>query len=369
MFTFVVTTKRRRLDAQISSAWECPIEAKSNDSSKVNIFNTFCKDLGYNPLSHSKHPFTLPWHERVQMLKRFVFWLQNTRGLGCDFNGARAYVAAVVRKLDLPTNPFDKMPRAYLERLKLAFNKNVVPNEKPKIAMPMKLANNLIKKWCVDTPHESFWGRPLPIMSYLGTALLTYAVTALRAGNILLSSSGENRKEMAIHIEDIHEFVPKKGGKSMMFIINNRSKTSKMPIITPVPFNPSGDTSRCAASRLRRLCRDRFDNDNAAKTDFLFVNPRTKNGPLTTNVFNKEVKNFIKAKCKKDKLPEDLARFFSAKSFRKMVSSEMKEEKCSPQEVAKKLGHNTIDAQLSYMCGYYNKKTTFVRHLYRRLNM
>jgi len=258
--------------------------------------------------------------------------------------------------------------------MQLSFDKNRIVKEKPKIAMSIKLAKHYIDKWCRKTPFDDF-----PIIagakkvdkiflrnSLLGTALLTYAISALRAGNVLYGSS-PNNEDQCIHIEDI--FLQRQNKNSpLVFVINNRSKTSKVPIMTPIPFNPTGNKSLCAASRLLQLAQHRRHVDNAKETDFLFINPR--NGkPLSTKVFNNEIKNLAKRVCLKQKLPLDLAKLYSAKSLRKLVSSEMKDENCTPQQVAEQLGHSTLDAQLNYMCNDYSKRKPFVEQLYGRLNM
>jgi len=305
------------------------------------------------------------------MIRRFFFWLQQKQGMGIAFKGARAYLSSALRFIDWDTNPMDLMPKAYRKRLEQAFDKNSIVKKQPKIAMTMKLARHYIDKWC---KHSYAKQGQTPFMQrskeeqrvhLLGTALLTYAITALRAGNVLMGTS-DNREALCLHIEDIFEY--KKANKiPLLFIINNRSKTSKVPIITPVPFNPTSNKALCAATRLLSLVEHRLCVENAKPSDYLFINPSSKK-PLRTGVFNKEVQKFAKELCSKQGLSPSIAKLYSAKSLRKFVSSEMKDEKCSPQQIAQQLGHNTLDSQLSYICNDYTKKKPFVAHLYGRLN-
>ena len=148
----------------------------------------------------------------------------------------------------------------------------------------------------------------------LGTALLTYAITALRAGNVLMGTS-DNREALCLHVEDIFEY--KQPNKTpLLFIINNRSKTSKVPFITPVPFNPTGNKALCAATRLLLLVEHRLHVEGAELSDYLFINPASKK-PFRTGVFNDEVQKLAKSLCIKQGLSPNIAKLFSAKSLRK----------------------------------------------------
>ena len=356
-----IEKKRKELDAHIANAWAEPIEGIRSDKYMVKYFKEFCAMYSLK-CSRSRNLFLLPIKAQTTLIRKFFFWLQFEKELAIDFNGARSFVAAIIRKLDILHNPFDNMPSAYLRRFKACFNKNALVKERPKIAMPADMVKYFIAKWCLGCT----WVIPPSRNFLLGTALLTYAITALRAGNILLGSS-DNRHELAIHVGDIFKYKIE-GNIPMLFIINNRSKTSKIPIITPVPYHPQGNRKLCAATRLEFLLDYRVNCEKASSNDFLFINTKSKK-PLSTAVFNTSVKKVVKEICLSGGIQEDLSKFFSAISLRKMVTSEMKEDGRTPQEVAKALGHSTLESQLSYMCKHYDKKQPFVRHLYEKLSV
>jgi len=356
-----IERKRKELDAHIANAWAQPVEGIRSDKYMVKYFKEFCVMYALK-CSKSNNLFLLPIKAQTSLIRKFIFWLQFEKELAIDFNGARSFVAAIIRKLDILHNPFENMPSTYLRRLKACFNKNALVKERPKLAMPTNVVKYFIDKWCLA--HT--WTHPPSKNHLLGTALLTYAVTALRAGNVLLGSS-DNRHELALHVGDVFKY--KLGeNKPLLFIINNRTKTSKIPIITPVPYHPQGNVKLCAATRLEFLLNYRVNCEKACSNDFLFINPKSKK-PLSTSVFNTNVKKGVKELCKAQGMHEDISKFFSAISLRKMVTSEMKEDGRTPQEVAKALGHSTLDSQLSYLCKHYDKKQPFVRHLYEKLSV
>ena len=199
----------------------------------------------------------------------------------------------------------------------------------------------------------------------IATAFMLYCVTGLRPGSILRGTS-DNKDGLALKIANV--LVPSKGSKhdgSCVFALNDRSKTSKhKPVLTPIPFNKGALKEECAASRLIALVKRR-KKEGAKREDFVFMNARGFNRfPLSTGVminsiriemisyFNESMP-LVKAQAR--------AKLYVLKSTRKGMASDMAAKGCAPQTVANKLGHSTIDAQMSYICKFIKKDPMFAK--------
>ena len=149
-----------------------------------------------------------------------------------------------------------------------------------------------------------------------------------------------------------------------IFIVNNRTKTNKGPIITHIPAQKSSNAEFfCAATRLVALARWRRRMDGASSDDFLFINPKS-NKPLSTGVAHKHLKSFIKTVRSNQGIDNNLEKFFSLISLRKTVSTELKRKNCTPEIIACKLKHASITSQMSYICKHRTASKPFIKSLY-----
>jgi len=344
------------LDEHIKRAKKEAPEAQSGEKSKLKTFFEFCKTydlpLGQNSI------FTQDMEVQFTMVERFLFFLQREKQFQSNFDSARAYLKTALMHFDIDTNPLDVMGRNRFRNLKLAFNKNANPGSRKKIAFNHSLAVALINDWCGSTSCDNYL-EATSMKGLLGTAVLTYLTTALRAGNILRGTS-DNKDELAIHIGDI---IPFENGK--IFLLNNRTKTTKGPLLTHVPAQFSSKKAEyfCAATRLVALAKWRVDKEGASQDDFLFINPKSKK-PLSTGVANNHLKAFIKSVCSSQEINEDLEKFFSLISLRKTVSTEMKAKKCAPELIASKLKHTSLKSQMSYICQHRTASKPFIKKIY-----
>ena len=295
------------------------------------------------------------------MAERFLFFLQRHRKFQGTFNNARAYLKTALVHYELDHNPLDTMGRNRFRELKLGFDKGSNPGSNTKIAFNNSLVMNILQEWCGTTP-TNFYNEATSTKGILGTAILTYITTALRAGNIL-RGTGDNKDALTLHIEDVITLENKK-----VFIINNRTKTSKSAIITHIPHNIDAiDKNRfCAATRLVNLAKWRLSKEKASKEDFLFINPISKK-PFSTSVANKALQKFVKNICIDQGKDESIAKLFSLTSLRKTVSTEMEKRNCTPQVIAFKLRHATLSSQLSYICKHRTASNTFTKDLYKSI--
>jgi integrase len=265
----------------------------------------------------------------------------------------------------MKSNPLDSLQLAEYRELKLAYNKSAVIIRKPKIALPKGMLRKLIRRWCSES---SSYLRTHHIDSLLGTATMLYVSTGTRAGNILMGT-GDNKDEQVLLVGDVnmeHYLARPRSpsNKRPLFIINARQKNNKFPVITSIPFNTvtSDPAQFCTATRLRELVLKR-KSEGAGPDQPLFLHPRGH--PLSTGVANTHLQSFVKEVCREKQLPQRYAKLFSLKSFRKSVATEMAGWGASPQTLAKKLKHNAIDSQMSYICKYHDNNEQFERDLYK----
>ena len=351
------------LDAIIASAIANPIEAVTGAASKVKVYQTFCKHIDFPPHAAALRNATLD--TQVNTIRRYIFWLNHVRHISCDFKGARGYVAPIIRWAKMKSNPLDSLQLAEYRELKLAYNKSAVIIRKPKIALPKGMLRKLIRRWCSES---SSYLRTHHIDSLLGTATMLYVSTGTRAGNILMGT-GDNKDEQVLLVGDVnmeHYLARPRSpsNKRPLFIINARQKNNKFPVITSIPFNTvtSDPAQFCTATRLRELVLKR-KSEGAGPDQPLFLHPRGH--PLSTGVANTHLQSFVKEVCREKQLPQRYAKLFSLKSFRKSVATEMAGWGASPQTLAKKLKHNAIDSQMSYICKYHDNNEQFERDLYK----
>jgi len=341
------------------------IEAHTQEKHKRKVFKEFCRATGLHPpnkISIQEHP-----QEGRQLYIDFIYYLQRIRKIACDFAGARAYTATVTRQYKLDVDPLDTLSSTNHSKLKRAYNKQALVNYKPKIAFDDSKFEALIKA-CHKPhqgPHSLFNSKRSTRRQLLGLAFLTYKVTGLRAGNILLGT-GDNR---AIHVLKIRNiFTNNSSGKcnprGPIFIINDGKKGSKKPIITGVPFNPHTNNPKlyCAATGLLRLRNERM-RQGASIDDPLFINPFS-NKPLSTSVANTFIQDTLKSFFARQHNPKSWATLYSLKSARKALASRLEEMGCSPQTIAKQLHHSSLNSQMSYICTFFNKKQSLVRAMY-----
>lgn len=325
----------------------------------MKTFIKFCKKFGLDYKNVKDSIFHDTPSAQQRMAERYLFYLQRHNSFQGSFDQARAYLKTALLFYDIEYNPLDTMGRNRFRNLKLGFNKGSNPGTREKIALNESLVSSLIQKWCGST-SSNIYDQATSKMGLLGTATLVYLTTALRAGNILRGSS-DNKDDLALHVGDVITFE-----QDQVFIINGRTKTSKAPIISHVPYNPHTLEKHkyCAATRLRNLAAWRRDKEGANDDDFLFINPRSKL-PLSTSVANTSLQRFIKTICMEQNIAERLDKFFSLISLRKTVSTEMEKRNCTPQVIAFKLRHSTLNSQLSYICKHRTTSDTFTRDLYK----
>jgi hypothetical protein len=350
----------RQLDSVVAQALEDPVESRTGEHAKLSVFRAFCQQVDLPP-----HPAWLeqasPTHQ-LRIVKNYMFWLVRDRHISCDFKGARAYVAPIIRWARMRHNPLDRMPAAEYRNLKQAFNKHAVISPKLKIALPRKMVRLLVQTWCYETDAVQ---RTTLLKPLLGTAAMLYLTLGIRAGNILMGT-GDNRWKQVLLVGDVnsdrYDRNPRK--RRPLFILNSRLKNSKLPVISAVPFNTvtTNPNRFCAATRLLELVRKR-KKEGALPTDPLFLHPRGQ--PLSTSVANSHLQKFVKNTCISRDLPERYAKLFSLKSFRKSVASQMQKWGCAPQTIALQLKHNAIDSQMSYICKYHDKHRDLERDLYK----
>lgn len=350
-------SKFELLDNHIKRAKSEAPEAITGEASKLKVFFDFCKayELPYKDTNNSI--FNQSMGIQITMAERFIFHLQRDRYIQCNFDSARAYLKVALNHYDIETNPLDAMGRNRFRNLKLSFNKNANPGTRKKIALNSNLSRAIVNDWCGST-SSNVYVEATSIKGLLGTATLTYLATALRAGNILRGTS-DNKDDLAIHIGDVITFD---NGK--VFILNNRTKTCKDPVLTHVPaLNTTNAEYFCAATRLEALAKWRLRVDGASPDDFLFINPKS-NKPLSTGVANNHLKNFIKAIRVEQGIHDNVEKFFSLISLRKTVSTELKRKNCTPEVIACKLKHASITAQMSYICKHRTASKPFIKDLY-----
>ena len=327
------------------------------------MYKTFCKHIDFPPTAEALSSATN--ETQIDIIRKYIFWLNHVRHISCDFKGARGYVAPIIRWAHMTTNPLDRIHGAEYRLLKLAYNKSAVIVRKPKMALPTATLRKLIRRWCSES---SAYLRTRHIDSLLGTATLLYVSTATRAGNILMGS-GDNKEDQVLLVGDVnmeHYLARPRSpsNKRPLFIINARLKNNKFPTITSIPFNTATDNPAqfCAATRLMELVQKR-KQEGAGPDQPLFLHPRGQ--PLSTSVANTHLQTFIEDYCKSKQLPLRFAKLFSLKSFRKSVATEMAGWGASPQTLARKLKHNAIDSQMAYICRYHEDNRQFERDLYK----
>jgi hypothetical protein len=354
---------RSALDAIVASAIANPVEAVTGEKSKIKVYQTFCKYIGFPP--HAGALRNAPSDTQAKTIKRYIFWLNHVRQISCDFKGARGYVAPIIRWARMKSNPLDRLQPAEYRKLKLAYNKSAVIVRKPKIALPKGMIRKLIRRWCSES---SPYLRTHHIDSLLGTATMIYVSTGTRAGNILMGT-GDNKREQVLLVGDVnmeHYLARPRSpsNKKPLFIINARQKNSKFPVITSIPFNTVTDDPAqfCTATRLMELVLKR-KKEGAGPDQPLFLHPN--GNPLSASVANTHLQSFIKEICRSKNLPIRFAKLFSLKSFRKSVATEMAGWGASPQTLARKLKHNAIDSQMSYICRYHDNNSQFEKDLYK----
>ena len=355
------------------------IEAVTQEKSKVNIFLQFCKATDHPPLeSLPRNPSSL-----TQLYEDYIFWLQRVRKISSDFKSIKAYTATVTRLLDLHSDPFESLSKSYKDKLARGFDKHALTTTKPKIAFdPTKLlyifkqcnwfttSTNLVIPESPNPASPSFAKFGLQTtfakQNRINIALLTYKVTGLRPGNVLLGT-GDNRHIHVLKIRNILS-LPQSGKghpKAPIFILNDGKKGSKKPIITAIPFNPTykkGNTMTCAATGLLQLRSQRM-KEGASSEDPLFMNPFS-NTPLSTSVANRFIQDHLKVFFTKRGEPAEWASFYSLKSLRKALASRLEELGCSPQTIAKQLHHSSLNSQMSYICTFFNKKHHLIGKMY-----
>jgi len=345
------------------------------EKSKINTFAKFCKELGEHPPSQGAHATNL------STLTNFAYWLQVNHGVHCDFKGARAYIAPILRYFQVRNNPFDDMPMAGKRTLTLAYNKHAIIVSKAELALEKKEASHILKNFNLKGPKffdqeersSSMKHRHSTHFHMMATAFMLYCVTGLRPGSILRGTS-DNKDGLALKLANV--LVPAKGSKhegECIFVLSDRSKTSKhKPVLTPVPFNKdSAKTSKeCAATRLINLVKRR-KKEGAKGEDFVFMNVRAQNRfPLSTGVMINAIRLEMISYFNKN-MPlaraQARAKLYVLKSTRKGMASDMVAKGCAPQTISTKPGHGTIDAQMSYVCKLFKKDPIFAKESYAGL--
>jgi hypothetical protein len=158
--------------------------------------------------------------------------------------------------------------------------------------------------------------------------------------------TGDNKREQVLLVGDVnmeHYLARPRSpsNKKPLFIINARQKNSKFPVITSIPFNTVTDDPAqfCTATRLMELVLKR-KKEGAGPDQPLFLHPN--GNPLSASVANTHLQSFIKS-----------------------VATEMAGWGASPQTLARKLKHNAIDSQMSYICRYHDNNSQFEKDLYK----
>ena len=329
----------KNLDEEFNKAWDQPTRTPRANANKVAIFRQYCN------LTQTKFDATAL---NVQNTLRYSTYLRHSRGINLSLKIFRGYLAPVVRHFKLKEHPLDKMGRIRTSQLELVLKKSYIIGPKTKIAFTRSLLRRVLQ-WLRNHPHTT--------AHTVAEALLLLSVTAARPANILMGSS-ETAAAQVLRVK--HVVIPPGAGKAPdyhpIFIVVPNVKTSNTPQTKPVPFNTKSD-NQCAATNLINRSKNRNHTDDAANAP-VFINP-TSFKPLSCSVANKWIKRAVKNTLITMGHDASLARFYSMYSARKSVASYMTQKGLPPQAIAKKLGHKTLAAQMSYLCSVFqlNDKT------------
>ena len=112
----------------------------------------------------------------VRMVQ-FIFWLQQVRGITCEYRGARSYTRAVLRYYRPPGgDPMDALSRVDREDIAKAFNIRRCPRTRPKAAFSRSLARQVIS--------QSLLSQSSTVDNLVAEVLFLYMITGVRPGNI-----------------------------------------------------------------------------------------------------------------------------------------------------------------------------------------
>ena len=293
-----------------------------------------------------------PTDVTLQLLKDYIAWLQRFGGFTGEWKGARDYIAKYLRHLGANENPLDHMPPHEYRTAKQAFNKARIPTYHPNMAFPRPLAKDLYFSLTKGKQVDKV----------LAIALLTYMVTAVRPGNLLLGTAA-SALDQALKIEDVIICEHSNKSKPPVFIRNNDGKTIHKPTCRPVPYHPENEFHKCAATRLITLRNSRI-NSGALPSNLLFINPTNKN-PITTTMANRRIRYHITKLLAEKEMDPTWAKFFTLKSARKGVASYLEHSGIKAPSISKKMGHGSINSQISYHCNLFETNPEINKNVYK----
>ena len=331
-----IDAKRARLRAtraHLNRLISKPTRSTGQDTSKANKFLLFCAQTGHTPLRRGQVPPT-------QLILDFVAWLQRFGDFTGAWQGARDYVCKYLRSVDAPSNPLDSLPAHIRRSVATGFDKERAIVSRPTMAFPRPLARDLLAKLGAGDALDRL----------LAVALLLYIITAVRPGNILRGSAKTDQQ--ALHLEDIIVIRNTRNRRQPpVFLRHNDGKTVHKPVCEPLPYHPLGLGFKCAPTVVRALLNKRLE-DGARLTDFLFDTP-TKGKPITTDMANRRIRLHIRHLFKNQGIDPASAKYFTMKSARKGMASFLEQAGIKAPSISKKMGHGSIDSQISYHCNFF----------------
>ena len=310
-----------------------PTRTPAQDASKVNKFLKFCSQTGLVPLSPGQAP-------PKQLILDYVAWLQRFGGFTGDWKGARDYVCKYLRSVDAPFNPLDSLPAHTRRSLTTGFNNGRAVVSRPTMAFPRPLARDLLIALGAGDALDRL----------LAIALLLYIITAVRPGNLLRGTS--KTEQQALHIGDIIVIRNTCNRRQPpVFLRHNDGKTVHKPVCEPLPYHPLGEGFKCAPTAIRALLSKRVE-EGAQPDDFVFITPKTRK-PITTDMANRRIRIHIRHLFENQGIDPIAAKFFTMKSARKGMASFLEQAGVKAPSISKKMGHGSIDSQISYHCNFY----------------
>ena len=155
--------------------------------------------------------------------------------------------------------------------------------------------------------------------------------------------------------------------QSPVFMVIPDSKTVHRPVPLHVPRNPGCGPNGygCAASMLLQRRATRLAA-GANLNDPMYIHPYTRR-PLSTSVVNAKLQGAVRCLAERKGLPPQLAEGFSLKSARKAVASHLSASGCSPQVVAQRLGHGSLQSQMHYICKFFGMRPNLLSVIYQGL--
>ena len=82
---------------------------------------------------------------------------------------------------------------------------------------------------------------------------------------------------------------------------------------------------------------------------------------------NAKLQGAVRCLAERKGLPPQLAEGFSLKSARKAVASHLSASGCSPQVVAQRLGHGSLQSQMHYICKFFGMRPNLLSVIYQGL--